>query len=104
MDLKGKIPNKVIRKGQFKDSHFDSNGNFLSHEVDKITERVSVIRKLSQASFLMIFLFTGKSRRCKRHQTDSRSPARACRQPKPTRRANAQGWATEGSLGQSLLA
>jgi serine/threonine-protein kinase PRP4 len=41
MDLKGKIPNKVIRKGQFKDSHFDSNGNFLSHEVDKITERVS---------------------------------------------------------------
>jgi serine/threonine-protein kinase PRP4 len=41
MDLKGKIPNKVIRKGQFKDNHFDSNGNFLSHEVDKITERVS---------------------------------------------------------------
>jgi len=49
MDLKGKIPNKVIRKGQFKENHFDSNGNFLSHEVDKITERektvvVSVIK------------------------------------------------------------
>lgn len=42
MDLKGKIPNKVIRKGQFKENHFDSNGNFLSHEVDKITERVSI--------------------------------------------------------------
>lgn len=40
MDLKGKIPNKVIRKGQFKDNHFDANGNYLSHEVDKITERV----------------------------------------------------------------
>lgn len=40
MDLKGKIPNKVIRKGQFKDLHFDANFNFLSHEIDKITERV----------------------------------------------------------------
>lgn len=40
MDLKGKIPNKVIRKGQFKDLHFDVNFNFLSHEIDKITERV----------------------------------------------------------------
>lgn len=46
MDLKGKIPNKVIRKGQFKDQHFDSNGNFLSHEVDKITERVSLAIKI----------------------------------------------------------
>lgn len=42
MDLKGKIPNKLIRKGQFKDQHFDQNCNFLSHEIDKITERVSV--------------------------------------------------------------
>lgn len=41
MDLKGKIPNKIIRKGQFKDQHFDQNCNFLSHEIDKITERVS---------------------------------------------------------------
>lgn len=42
MDLKGKMPNKLIRKGQFKDHHFDTNCNFLSHEVDKVTERVSV--------------------------------------------------------------
>ena len=58
MDLKGKIPNKVIRKGQFKDQHFDANGNFLSHEVDKITERVSKIihfiaHKLINFSFLL---------------------------------------------------
>uniref|UniRef100_A0A161MG27 Serine threonine-protein kinase prp4-like protein n=1 Tax=Triatoma infestans TaxID=30076 RepID=A0A161MG27_TRIIF len=39
MDLKGKMPNKLIRKGAFKDQHFDSNCNFLSHEVDKVTER-----------------------------------------------------------------
>lgn len=41
MDLKGKMPNKLIRKGSFKDLHFDSNCNFLYHEVDKVTERVS---------------------------------------------------------------
>lgn len=41
MDLKGKIPNKIIRKGQFKDQHFDQNCNFLSHEIDRLTERVS---------------------------------------------------------------
>ena len=40
MDLKGKIPNKIIRKGQFREQHFDNNLNFLSHEIDKITERV----------------------------------------------------------------
>uniref|UniRef100_T1GHV5 Serine/threonine-protein kinase PRP4 homolog n=1 Tax=Megaselia scalaris TaxID=36166 RepID=T1GHV5_MEGSC len=39
MDLKGKVPNKVIRKGQFKDQHFDSSCNFLYHEIDKITEK-----------------------------------------------------------------
>lgn len=43
MDLKGKIPNKIIRKGQFKDQHFDQNCNFLSHEVDKLTEREKVV-------------------------------------------------------------
>lgn len=41
MDFKGKMPNKIIRKGAFKDQHFDHNCNFLYHEVDKVTERVS---------------------------------------------------------------
>lgn len=41
MDLKGKMPNKVIRKGAFKDQHFDVNCNFLYRDVDKVTERVS---------------------------------------------------------------
>lgn len=43
MDLKGKIPNKIVRKGQFKDQHFDQSCNFLYQEIDKITERVSSI-------------------------------------------------------------
>lgn len=39
MDLKGKMSNKVIRKGMFKDQHFDYNYNFLYREIDKVTER-----------------------------------------------------------------
>jgi hypothetical protein len=46
MDLKGKMPNKIIRKGSFKEQHFDSNCNFLYHEVDKVTERVSTISRI----------------------------------------------------------
>ena len=41
MDLKGKMPNKLVRKGTFRDQHFDANYNFLFHEVDKVTQRVS---------------------------------------------------------------
>ncbi|XP_033221932.1 serine/threonine-protein kinase PRP4 homolog [Belonocnema kinseyi] len=43
MDLKGKMPNKLIRKGSFKEQHFDTNCNFLYHEVDKVTEREKVV-------------------------------------------------------------
>ncbi|XP_012679631.2 pre-mRNA processing factor 4Bb [Clupea harengus] len=42
MDVKGKMPNKMIRKGLFKDQHFDQNLNFLYIEVDKVTEREKV--------------------------------------------------------------
>ncbi|KAL5021178.1 hypothetical protein ScPMuIL_000333 [Solemya velum] len=42
MDLKGKFPNKMIRKGFFKDQHFDSSYNFLYQEVDKVTHREKV--------------------------------------------------------------
>lgn len=40
MDLRGKFPNKVIRKAVFKDQHFDYNCNFLYHETDKVTGKV----------------------------------------------------------------
>ncbi|TKR77259.1 hypothetical protein L596_018266 [Steinernema carpocapsae] len=39
MDMKGRFNNKLVKKGQFKDDHFDMNCNFLYREVDKITER-----------------------------------------------------------------
>ncbi|ORX80102.1 kinase-like protein [Anaeromyces robustus] len=37
MELKGKFPNKMIRKGQFGLQHFDENMNFMQVETDKIT-------------------------------------------------------------------
>ncbi|XP_015910892.2 serine/threonine-protein kinase PRP4 homolog [Parasteatoda tepidariorum] len=43
MDLKGKFPNKIIKKGAFREQHFNSSCNFLSHEVDKVTEREKVV-------------------------------------------------------------
>ena len=41
MDMKGKMPHKMIRKGTFKEQHFDENCNFMYVEVDKVTQRVS---------------------------------------------------------------
>ncbi|RWS05742.1 serine/threonine-protein kinase PRP4-like protein [Dinothrombium tinctorium] len=43
MDLKGKFSNKLIRKGAYKDQHFDANCNFLYQEIDKVTEREKVV-------------------------------------------------------------
>lgn len=40
MDLKGKFPNKVLRKGQFTYKHFDVDLNFMQVEVDKVTGKV----------------------------------------------------------------
>ena len=41
MQLKGKMPNKLVRRGMFRDTHFDSNFAFLYSEVDKVTEKVN---------------------------------------------------------------
>lgn len=40
MDVKGKMNNKLIKKAQFKDNHFDEHCNFMYVEVDKITQKV----------------------------------------------------------------
>lgn len=43
MDLKGKIPARLIRKGKFKDQHFNYNNNFLLHKQDEFTGREKVV-------------------------------------------------------------
>jgi serine/threonine-protein kinase PRP4 len=42
MQLTGKMPNKLVRKGMFRETHFDSNFAFLYHEIDRVTEKEKV--------------------------------------------------------------
>ena len=42
MEIKGKISNKMIKKGTAKDKHFDSNLNFQYLEIDKVTKKEKV--------------------------------------------------------------
>ena len=60
MDLKGKIPNKIIRKGQFKDIHFDSNCCFLYHDIDRVTQREKVVQMavVNKVGLLLPFLLS----------------------------------------------
>uniref|UniRef100_A0A3Q2NXI1 Serine/threonine-protein kinase PRP4 homolog n=1 Tax=Fundulus heteroclitus TaxID=8078 RepID=A0A3Q2NXI1_FUNHE len=62
MDLKGKMPNKMIRKGLFKDQHFDQNLNFLYIEVDKVTERekVTVMSTINPTKDMLAELIGGQ--------------------------------------------
>lgn len=43
MDLRGKFPNKLLRKAAFKDQYFDSDYNFLYQDLDKVTEKVKIV-------------------------------------------------------------
>ena len=43
MELKGKFPNKLIRRGMFRSQHFDDSCSFLYHDTDKVTQREKVI-------------------------------------------------------------
>lgn len=55
MEVKGRIPGRVIRRGMFRAQHFDEQCNFLYHEVDKVTqkEKMTVIRNLQPTRDLM---------------------------------------------------
>ncbi|XP_040567436.1 serine/threonine-protein kinase PRP4 homolog [Lepeophtheirus salmonis] len=43
MELKGKFPNKLIRRGQFRNQHFDDNCSFLFRDTDKVTQRDRIV-------------------------------------------------------------
>ena len=42
MEMKGKMPNRVVRKGMFREKHFDESFGFLYTEIDKVTEKASL--------------------------------------------------------------
>ncbi|KAG0371605.1 U4/U6 small nuclear ribonucleoprotein prp4 [Mortierella sp. AD032] len=48
MDLKGPFPKKMIRKGEFNQNHFDEDCNFLSVEIEKVTQK-DVLRTIQIA-------------------------------------------------------
>lgn len=50
MDLRGKIPNKLIKKAALKDKHFDADFNFIYYEQDRITKHV-------RHNYLLVKLF-----------------------------------------------
>ena len=56
--MRGRLPNKIVKKGQFKEKHFDGNMNFLYYEVDKVTEKekTTVMTTINQSSDLMRIL------------------------------------------------
>ncbi|CAF3809804.1 unnamed protein product [Adineta steineri] len=58
MDLKGKVPNRIIRKGLLKDKHFDRDCNFLYHEIDKVTERdkITTVTNINATRHLLSLL------------------------------------------------
>lgn len=39
MELKGRIPDKLIKKGKFSREHFDEEGYFLNHDIDPVTQK-----------------------------------------------------------------
>ena len=51
MELKGKIPNKFIRRGYFRSQHFDESCSFLQQETNKVVPVVHKIRDLSKELF-----------------------------------------------------
>lgn len=43
MDVLGRFSVKQIKKGAFKDQHFDTNNNFLYKDIDKVTEKEKIV-------------------------------------------------------------
>ncbi|CAH8638752.1 unnamed protein product [Schistosoma bovis] len=50
MEVKGRIPGRVIRRGMFRAQHFDEQCNFLYHEVDKVTQKVKSLELIRSGS------------------------------------------------------
>ncbi|EFC49852.1 predicted protein [Naegleria gruberi] len=42
MELKGKFPNKVLKRCAFRENHFESDGAFLFREFDKLTKKIKI--------------------------------------------------------------
>ena len=97
MDVKGKMPNKLVRKGAFRENHFDPSFNFMYREVDKITQRVrACIITVYHCMMLLLLLVlvcfvSGESDDLQRDQPIERHSRRSNCQPASSGRPAAQG-------------
>lgn len=99
----------MIRKGLFKDQHFDQNLNFLYIEVDKVTERVKLPSPCS-SGVILFFIFgllcyvlccsLGKGDRDEHHEPHQRPAGRHDRGPAAPRGPEEEGDAAEGPAGR----
>ncbi|KAG1148219.1 hypothetical protein G6F37_002971 [Rhizopus arrhizus] len=46
MELKGRFPNRLLRKAQFTSLHFEDDYSFLSHEIDKVSKN-EIVKKIT---------------------------------------------------------
>jgi serine/threonine-protein kinase PRP4 len=53
-ELRGKPPNKFLRKGAFRDEYFDENFSFLFQDVDKVTRAVCCFPLLPPSQSLLL--------------------------------------------------
>lgn len=74
MDTKGKMPNRMARKGMFKDQHFDSNFAFLYSEIDRVTQKVRWGDGEGHSPITTSFPLTGKDHCYAYHQPLQRTP------------------------------
>lgn len=108
MDLKGKFPHKLVRKGIFKEKHFDSNFNFLYREVDKLTERVRSVSSLQIYIFPIIdvlnFESSGESGSYVHSKPSSGFASGAHRRPTSARRSISESYPTARYVRQNFHA
>lgn len=99
----------MIRKGLFKDQHFDQNLNFLYIEVDKVTERVKLPSPAALDDLYFFFeLFrhvfmccsSGKGDRDEHHEPHQRPAGRHDRGPAAPGGPEEEGNAAEGPAGR----
>lgn len=100
---------QMIRKGLFKDQHFDQNLNFLYIEVDKVTERVSGSfffystlwkESISSVTQLWISPSSGEGDSDEHHQPHQRPTGGHDRRPEAAGGPEEEGDATEGPAGR----
>lgn len=63
MEVMGKFPNRMIRKGQFSQQHFDEDNSFISVEIDRLSNKVCKLFATRCALHTLTRIFRNLSKR-----------------------------------------